>query len=76
MQETKHLVCLLHVAYPGVPRGIFQTVAETSKHEDYDKHRIWWMDSDDDVRKQMHTRAKERYASLAKMHVDSVVKES
>lgn len=45
MQYTQQLVCILHVANPGVPGAIFDTIAEAEKPEDHWESWIRWMKS-------------------------------
>lgn len=59
-----------------IPRCIGQTIAKACYHEDNDQYRVRRMHRNDNIGYNMTSRRKECHTPLAKLEVDSVVKQS
>ena len=75
MQEPEDLVWILHVTHPGIPSRVGQSISKTGYHENDDEHRVWWVNSDNDVGENMASRGNDGHASLSPFQVNGGVKE-
>lgn len=75
VQEAEDFVGVGHVAHPGVPAGIFKTIAETGEGQDHNEDGIRGMHDQDNVGYQMAQRAEEGNTALAVFEVDVVVQQ-
>jgi hypothetical protein len=49
LQTARDLISVRHVADPGAPRGIDQSIPKPYYYENDDKNGIWWVPQDNDV---------------------------
>lgn len=75
MQESQQLISILHIANPGIPAPVFETVAESGEHEDDGEDRVGWVCACDDVGDDFAEGGDDGYAELAETHVHFVVEE-
>jgi hypothetical protein len=75
MQKAQHLIGILHVTNPCIPRTVFYSVPKASKHENNGKDRVGWMYTDNHVGDDFAGRSDGGYTQLSKAHVYGVVEE-
>lgn len=73
MQEPQHLIRTLHVAYPGIPASVLQSIAKSGQHEDDGKNWVGWMNAGDHVCYDLANWSYCRNPKLAEVHVDFVI---
>jgi hypothetical protein len=75
MQDSEHLICVLHIPNPGVPPAVCQPYPETCEHENHRKNGVGRVDADYYVGDNFARWSNDRYAKLTEAHVYCVVEE-
>lgn len=75
MQEPEHLIRILHIPDPRIPRAVFDAVAETREHEDHGEHGVGRVYANYTVGDDLADGADGPYAQLAEAHVYFVIEE-
>ena len=75
MQHSQQFISVRHIPNPGIPRGIFYTVAKTRKDERDDEDWIWRVHTVDDVGKKMASWTNKCHPALTERTMEALVQE-
>lgn len=76
MKESKNLIRILHVSYPGIPSGVSKSITKACNQEEDDQDWVGWVHGCDNVGYDMACWREKCDPTLAEAKMYRVVQES